>query len=80
MEDLPSVQEAQIRQHLNKLNVHKSMGPYRMCPQMLGKKADVTPVFKKSEKEEPGNCWPVSLTSIPGKVMVEVLLETVQKP
>ncbi|KFV87439.1 RNA-directed DNA polymerase from mobile element jockey, partial [Struthio camelus australis] len=43
------------------------------------KKASVTPVFKKGKKEEPGNYRPVSLTSIPGKVMEQLLLEVLTK-
>ncbi|KFV83481.1 RNA-directed DNA polymerase from mobile element jockey, partial [Struthio camelus australis] len=43
------------------------------------KKASVTPVFQKGKKEEPGNYRPVSLTSIPGKVMEQLLLEVLTK-
>ncbi|KFV84302.1 RNA-directed DNA polymerase from mobile element jockey, partial [Struthio camelus australis] len=43
------------------------------------KKASVTPVFKKGKKEEPGNSRPVSLTSMPGKVMEQLLLEVITK-
>ncbi|KFV84337.1 RNA-directed DNA polymerase from mobile element jockey, partial [Struthio camelus australis] len=43
------------------------------------KKASVTPVFHKGKKEEPGNHRPVSLPSIPGKVMEQLLLEVLTK-
>ncbi|KFV77500.1 RNA-directed DNA polymerase from mobile element jockey, partial [Struthio camelus australis] len=43
------------------------------------KKASVTPVFPKGKEEEPGNYGPVSLTSIPGKVMEQLLLEVLTK-
>jgi len=42
-------------------------------------KANVTPVFKKGKKEDPGNYRLVSLTSIPGKVMEHLILEAIIK-
>lgn len=41
--------------------------------------ASVTPVFKKGKKEKPGNYRPVSLTSVPGKVMEQLVLDTLSK-
>jgi len=43
------------------------------------KKANVTPVFKKGKKEDPGNYGPGSLTSVPRKMMKQLMLGVISK-
>ena len=41
------------------------------------KKINVTSIFRKCNKEDAGNYWPVSLTSVPGKLMEWLILQAI---
>jgi len=45
----------------------------------LGKIANVTPIYKKSWKKDPRNYMPVSLTSVPSKVMERFILSVLTR-
>ncbi|KAK4826439.1 hypothetical protein QYF61_009136, partial [Mycteria americana] len=75
------VEEDQAGEHLNKLDVHKFMGPDGMYPRVLRELANVTgrPLLTIWQEGGLGNYRSVSLTSVPKKVMEQIILETISR-
>ncbi|GAB0184036.1 mitochondrial enolase superfamily member 1 [Grus japonensis] len=75
-----------IRPRLLKELAYVISGPLSIVFQCLWESGEVpvnwklanVPIFKKSKKEDPGNHRPVSLTSVPGKIM-EFILGVIEK-
>ncbi|KGL96039.1 hypothetical protein N301_02989, partial [Charadrius vociferus] len=104
--EAPVIQGEIVRDLLQHLEIHKSIGPDGIHPRVLRELAEVltrpvcviyqqswlngevpadwrlanvTPIHKKGWKEDPGNYRPVSLTSVPGKVMEQTILSAITR-
>ncbi|KAK4813839.1 hypothetical protein QYF61_001937 [Mycteria americana] len=82
----PIIQGEMVSDLLHHLDIHKSMGPDEIHPRqswLTGevpvdwRLANVTPTYKKGWKEDLGNYRPVRLTSVPGKIMEQIILSAV---
>jgi len=65
-----------LSSHLN--GIKRSLGS---CHFPFHRKlTDVVPVIKKSKKEDPDSYVPVTLNSVPGKIMEKMMLGVTEKP
>ncbi|KAK4813080.1 hypothetical protein QYF61_007582 [Mycteria americana] len=83
--EAPIIQGEMVSDLLHHLDTHRSMGPGGIHPRswLTGevpvdwRLANVSPIHKKGQKEDPGNYRPVSLTPVPGKVMEQNILSAI---
>jgi len=66
-----------IINRLKKLNINKSPGPDSIHPRILYETADITPIYKKGSRSDPGYYRPVSLTSIVCKLMESIIRDSI---
>ncbi|KAK4816318.1 hypothetical protein QYF61_015002 [Mycteria americana] len=59
------------------LSVLKQSGNRKDSPLSQPTEWDETPIYKKGQKEDLGNYRPVSLTSVPGKLMEQIILNAI---
>ncbi|KAK4823290.1 hypothetical protein QYF61_000450 [Mycteria americana] len=82
----PIIQGEMVSDLLHHLDTHKSAGPDEIHPKqswLTGevpvdwRLANVMPIYKKGQKEDLGNYRPVSLTSVLGKLMEQIILSAI---
>ncbi|KFP83648.1 RNA-directed DNA polymerase from mobile element jockey, partial [Apaloderma vittatum] len=102
----PTIHEETVRNLLLHVDVHKSMGPDRIHPRVLGelarvlarplsiiyqkswltgevpadwKSANLTTIHGEGRKDDSGNYRSVSLTSVRGKLMEQIILSSIMQ-